>query len=417
MDILSVIERKKKGLELSEEELAFAVNGYTDGTIPDYQTAALLMAICLRDMTDRETASLARVMRDSGETLDLSAVDGITVDKHSTGGVSDSTTLIVVPTLAALGFKVAKMSGRALGFTGGTIDKLETFRGYRTELTREEFLRIVNSVGASLMGASMDFAPADKRIYALRDVTGTVDSVPLIAASIMSKKLAAGASVILLDVKYGDGALCADESDARRLARLMTSIGKECGRRTGALVTSMEQPLGCEIGSGEVYEAVEILRGHGVDSDLCRVAVELTAAASELAGVPKTREEVERTLLDGRALAKLEEMVCAHGGEFRVEPPHNDREVRATSAGFVTGIRTRELGSIVARMGGGRSKLGDAIDHTAGVALACRLGDRVECGDVLCRVSRSGFEDELRHCFVLGDAQTARKPLIAERLM
>ncbi len=319
MRMYDILLKKKRGQELSERELHFFVEGYTRGEIPDYQASALLMAICLNGMTERETTYLTVAMAESGDMLDLSSLEGITVDKHSTGGVGDKTTLIVIPILASLGLKAAKMSGRGLGHTGGTIDKLESIPGFCTELSREEFLKTVKKTGAAIAGQTGNLVPADKKLYALRDVTATVESIPLIASSIMSKKLAAGAQCILLDVKAGSGAFMKTLEEAQELARVMTEIGNRAGRRTGALITNMDRPLGYAVGNAlEVAEACETLRGRGPE-DLTEICIRLAGGLLQLAGFCKEKEEAcERAkaqLKNGCALAKWKEMIAAQGGD------------------------------------------------------------------------------------------------------
>jgi len=420
MNILSIIEKKKLAQVLTDEEIAYFVDGYVKGAIPDYQMAALLMAIRLNGMTDEETACLTLCMAGSGAQIDLSGVDGVTVDKHSTGGVSDATTFVVVPILAELGFKVAKMSGRGLGFTGGTIDKLECFSGYRVEQSQEDFIRIANTVGASVVGATSEVAPADKKLYALRDVTGTVDSIPLIASSIMSKKLAAGASVIMLDVKYGDGAFMKKLEDARTLARTMVAIGNCLGRRTGALVTSMQEPLGRFVGGNpECVGALRVLAGER--NDLYLVARALVRGICRLAGKTTTDEEIDGIVDSGRAYARFCAMIAAHGGtvdesKLTFAPAY---EVLATKEGVVSAVAARTLGEINCALGGGRRELGDGIDHEVGLEVCVRIGDTVRRGDTLCRVFARSEDKELlskaQAAFTV--AEKAQKPvLIADEI-
>ena len=318
MRMYDVIAKKRDGGTLTREEIAFAVNGYVSGDIPDYQMSALLMAIYLRGMTDEETAVLTDVMAHSGDMVDLSAIQGIKVDKHSTGGVGDKTTLVIAPIVAACGVKIAKMSGRGLGHTGGTVDKMESVPGTRTALTQEEFFRQVNEIGISVIGQSGQIAVADKKLYALRDVTATVGCIPLIASSIMSKKLAAGSDAILLDVTMGDGAFMKNLDDAIELARLMVSIGTAHGRKVAALITDMDKPLGHNIGNSlEIAESIAVLRGKG-PADLTEVCLQLASNMLVLAGkgtLAECRAMAERTLQDGTAFVKCCQMLASHDGD------------------------------------------------------------------------------------------------------
>ena len=318
MRMVDLIDRKKSGRELTEEEIAYVVNGYVAGEIPDYQVSALLMAICFQGMTDRELTQLTLAMAKSGEMMDLSSIPGCKVDKHSTGGVGDKTTLVIVPIVAACGGKVAKMSGRGLGFTGGTIDKLEAIPGFETQIGKERFFEIVNEAGASVMGQSANITPADKKLYALRDVTATVDSIPLIASSVMSKKLAAGSDAILLDVTCGSGAFMREWSQAEKLARKMVAIGVNAGRKVTALITNMDEPLGNAVGNIlEVKEAIEVLRGKGPE-DTRKLCFAFASEMLFLSGA-RSREECEKKVVQavesGAALEKLKQIVRLQGGD------------------------------------------------------------------------------------------------------
>ena len=404
MRMYDILLKKKRGQELSERELHFFVEGYTRGEIPHYQASALLMAICLNGMTERETTDLTMAMAESGEMLDLSSLEGITVDKHSTGGVGDKTTLIVIPILASLGLKAAKMSGRGLGHTGGTIDKLESIPGFCTELSREEFLKTVKKTGAAIAGQTGNLVPADKKLYALRDVTATVESIPLIASSIMSKKLAAGAQCILLDVKVGSGAFMKTLEEAKELARVMTEIGNRAGRRTGALITNMDRPLGYAVGNAlEVAEACETLRGRGPE-DLTEICIRLAGGLLQLAGLCKEKEEAcERAkaqLKNGCAFAKWKEMIAAQGGDaqFAENPnrlPKAEKELFlfAEEEGYIASLNTEKCGEASVLLGAGRERKGDPIDPAAGILLKKKPGDFVRQGDILAELHFSGKVD------------------------
>ena len=404
MRMYDILLKKKRGQELSERELHFFVEGYTRGEIPDYQASALLMAICLNGMTERETTDLTMAMAESGEMLDLSSLEGITVDKHSTGGVGDKTTLIVIPILASLGLKAAKMSGRGLGHTGGTIDKLESIRGFCTELSREEFLKTVKKTGAAIAGQTGNLVPADKKLYALRDVTATVESIPLIASSIMSKKLAAGAQCILLDVKVGNGAFMKTLEEAKELARVMTEIGNRAGRRTGALITNMDRPLGYAVGNAlEVAEACETLRGRGPD-DLTEICIRLAGGLLQLAGLCKEKEEAcewaRAQLKNGCAFAKWKEMIAAQGGDaqFAENPnrlPKAEKKLFlfAEEEGYIASLNTEKCGEASVLLGAGRERKGDPIDPAAGILLKKKPGDFVRQGDILAELHFSGKVD------------------------
>lgn len=393
MRMYDIIQKKRDGQELSDAEIRFLVEEYTRGGVPDYQMAAFLMAVYFRGMTPRETTSLTLAMMDSGDTVDLSEFGDLTVDKHSTGGVGDKTTLIVAPLAAALGGVVAKMSGRGLGHTGGTVDKLESIPGFRTTLEREEFLRQVREIGLAVVGQSGSLAPADKKIYALRDVTATVDSVPLIASSIMSKKLASGAKNIVLDVKVGSGAFMKTLSQAEELARAMVDIGRLSGRRVAAVLTNMDVPLGHAVGNAlEVREAVEVLSGRGPE-DLAAVCLELAARMLTLArGWPyeESLEKARGALREGLALRKFREWVGRQGGDtsFIDEPEKLGAapyaaEFTAPKDGYVFSMDAELIGKAAAVLGAGREKAGDPIDHAAGILLRRKTGEPCEKGGTL----------------------------------
>lgn len=393
MRIYDIIKKKRDGGELSTEEINFFIHGVTDGSIPDYQISALCMAIYFRGMNVRETSDLTFAVRDSGERLDFSAIKGIRADKHSTGGVGDKTSLVVGPIVASLGVKVAKMSGRGLGHTGGTVDKLEAIPGLKTTLSEEAFIRQVNDVGIAIIGQSREFAPADKKLYALRDVTATVDSMPLIAASIMGKKLAADDDCIVLDVKTGSGSFMKSVERSRDLARLMVDIGKRAGKKMVALITDMDVPLGYAIGNSlEVIEAVETLTGRGPE-DLTEVCLTLAAYMLSLAGMGTPEEAkmlAKRALSDGSALKKLREMVARQGGDPACIDDTNKfakaqyvYAVKSEKAGYITRVDTEAYGLASLALGAGRNTAEDAIDYSAGIILQKKTGDFAEEGETI----------------------------------
>lgn len=432
MRMYDILAKKRDGGILTDEEIQFFIDGYVSGAIPDYQASALLMAIFLKGMTPHETAALTRSMAQSGDLVDLSSIDGIKVDKHSTGGVGDKTTLIVAPVVASLGVRVAKMSGRGLGHTGGTVDKLESIPGFRTTLDREAFFDVVRRVGVSVIGQSGNLAPADKKLYALRDVTATVNSIPLIASSIMSKKIAAGSDRILLDVKTGSGAFMKTLEDSIALAKEMVSIGEHVGRRTVALITDMDRPLGCAIGNAlEVREACETLQGRG-PADLTEVCIELAANMlwlAEKGELAQCRSLARQQIANGEAFAKLKEMVQAQGGDTSVldDPSRFDRsnvcyEVLAQREGFLYAMDTERCGIASMELGAGREKKEDPIDYSAGIVLRKKVGDFVRKGEVLasfysseeskCRTAEQTFTQALR----IQDARPKQTALIHARV-
>ena len=388
MQILDIITKKKLGQPLTREEITFFARGAADKTIPDYQLAALLMAIRLNGMTAQETTDLTLAMRDSGDVCDLSAIPGKKIDKHSTGGVGDTTTLILAPLVAACGVPVAKMSGRGLGHTGGTLDKLESIPGLSVEETEERFIRQVQEIGLAVIGQTAALAPADKTLYALRDVTSTVDSLPLIAASIMSKKLASGADGIVLDVKTGSGALMETLPDALALAQTMVDIGKLAGKPVVAVITSMAQPLGTHIGNAlEVKDAIDVLAGR-TQGDLLEISLllgsHMLVLAEKAKTLPEARAMLENALSSGAGLRKLAEMIAAQGGDPRVVEDLSllpqaavKRVMRAETAGYLSAMDTTALGMAAQRMGAGRAKKSDMLDYSVGYVLHVRLGDEV----------------------------------------
>lgn len=393
--MVDLINKKKQGSALSKEEIDFIVNGYTMGEIPDYQMSAFLMAVYFKGMNKEETADLTLAYVNSGKTIDLSGIQGIKVDKHSSGGVGDKISLVVIPLCASAGIPVAKMSGRGLGHTGGTIDKLESIEGFRTELSGEEFIRNVNRHKMAITGQSPDLTPADKKIYALRDVTGTVDSIPLIASSIMSKKIASGADCIVLDVKTGSGAFMKSVEEARELARTMVDIGKSLGRKTVAVVTDMSQPLGHEVGNAnEVAEAVEILKGKGAP-DETEVALTIASYMAVLGEAypdfAAAYNEMKNIISSGRAIDKLKELVSAQGGNpeviddtGRLPKPQFNVDVRSDFDGYISAIDAEKIGVSAMLLGAGRKTKTDKIDYSAGVTIRKKVGDPVSKGDILC---------------------------------
>lgn len=423
-----LIEKKRRGEALSEDEIAFFIRGCLNGQVRDYEASALLMAICFQGMDARETVALTLEMARSGEQLDLSALGGMTVDKHSTGGVGDKTTLIVAPLAAAMGGRVAKMSGRGLGHTGGTIDKLEAIPGFQTALSRGQFLRQVEEIGLCVAGQTGELAPADKKLYSLRDATATVESIPLIASSIMSKKLAAGARSIVLDVKCGSGAFMKTQEQARQLAQTMVQIGRDAGRRVSALITNMNIPLGRAVGNAlEVAESVEVLRGEG-DPALTQLCVALSAQMLALSTGREAalyRERAGAALRDGSALEKLREMVRAQGGDDSVLdhperfPQANDETcVHAPRTGYICRMDAEKIGHAAMLLGAGRTKKDGAVDPAAGIILQKKTGDFVRQGEPVARLLTSSEEAlpqaEARFLSAIqfSETQPAEEPLI-----
>ncbi len=401
---VDIIINKRDGLVLSKAEIDYFIKAYTSGDIPDYQASALCMAILLKGMTDQEATDLTLAMAHSGEVLDLTPVIGKAVDKHSTGGVGDKTTLVVEPLVAACGLKVAKMSGRGLGFSGGTLDKLESIPGYRVDLTMQEFLDQVARIGIVLSGQSGDLAPADGKLYALRDVTGTVPSIPLIASSIMSKKIAAGAHTIVLDVKTGNGAFMETIEEARKLAELMVAIGRLSGRKVIAMLSDMNQPLGCAAGNAlEVLEAIETLHNGGPKDfrDHClEAAGYLLYASGKTNTLADGIKMAETALVDGTAFEKFRVLVQAQGGDVRVvdDPSLLPKApvietVMAEQGGYIAGIHARTIGETIITLGGGRATKSDAIDHSVGVVVHIKVGDRVEKGQLLLTIHAKNKAD------------------------
>ncbi|SHE45687.1 thymidine phosphorylase [Thermoanaerobacter uzonensis DSM 18761] len=431
MRMYDLIMKKRDGGVLTKEEIDFIISSYTKDYLPDYQMSALAMAIYFRGMTPEETAHLTMAMAYSGDVMDLSAIKGIKVDKHSTGGVADTTTLVLAPMVAACGAPVAKMSGRGLGHTGGTIDKLESIPGMRVELSEKEFIDNVNKYGIAIIGQTKNLTPADKKLYALRDVTATVDSIPLIASSIMSKKIAAGADGIVLDVKVGRGAFMKDLESAKTLAKLMVDIGNSVGRKTVAHVTNMDYPLGLAIGNAlEIVEAVQVLKGHG-SKDLLEVCMLLGSDMLQIAGVAKddkeARTKLKEALDSGKALEKFKEFIKAQGGDERVvddlsllpqakyiRPWIADRDV------YIKDLMALDLGLVAMKLGAGREKKEDTIDLAVGIMLGGKVGDIIKKGEPIATIyandeSKLGWAfDEIKKYILLSDEPVERPTLIFE---
>ena len=392
MRMVDLIRKKQEGLPLTREEIRFFTEGYVRNEIPDYQAAALLMAIWFKGMDRDETAELTFAIRDSGEKLDFSEIKGIRADKHSTGGVGDKTSLIVTPMVASCGIKVAKISGRGLGHTGGTVDKLESIPGFRTDIPKDEFTDIVNRIGIAIVGQNREVAPADKKLYALRDVTSTIDSIPLIVSSIMGKKLAADDDAIVLDVKTGSGSFMKTKEESRKLAELLVDTGKKAGKKIMALITDMDRPLGEYVGNAlEVREAIETLKGNGPE-DLNEICEVLSGATLMLSGDASTLEEgrcmAAKTIWDGSALRKFREMIKAQGGNPEVTEDYSlfgeapvIRAIPAKASGFISAMDTEAIGKASLLLGAGRSTMADVIDETAGIRILKKTGDYAEKGE------------------------------------
>lgn len=390
MRAVDIIQKKRDGLELSSQEIEWLIEGYVAGTVPDYQMSAFAMAVYFKGMTTREISDLTMAMVGTGQQFDLSAISGIKVDKHSTGGVGDKVTLILAPLVASFGVPVAKMSGRGLGHTGGTIDKLESVKGYQVERSQADFIKQVQDIGVSVIGQSDQLVKADKLLYALRDVTATVDTIPLIASSVMSKKIAAGADSILLDVTVGEGAFMKNLEDARVLARTMVDLGKAVGRRTVAVITDMSQPLGTSIGNRlEILEALEILQGQGRE-DITEFICELARIMLGLANVEKSVSEIREHLTNGAALKKFEEMIAAQGGDledlYRLSQAAYVAEVIAEQSGYITELPAMEFGLFAMRLGAGRAVKSDKLDYETGIVFEKKVGETVEIGEIVAKI-------------------------------
>lgn len=431
MRMYDLILKKKQGGELSTDEIRYMIEGFTEGSIPDYQMSAMTMAICFRGMTPRETVDLTLAMRDSGDVLDLSGIKGVKVDKHSTGGVGDKTSLALTPIIAALGVPVAKMSGRGLGHTGGTIDKLECFDGFTTALSEEQFAGNVNTIGIAIAGQTANLAPADKKLYALRDVTATVDQMSLIASSIMSKKLASGSDAIVLDVKTGNGAFMKKLEDSRALAKEMVSIGTMAGKKTVAVITDMDQPLGRAVGNSlEVWEAIDTLRGEG-PADFKEVVFALGSQMLMLAGRAADEKEaralMEGVIEDGSALDKFAQFVRAQGGD--AAPVYDTSllpvagktlEVTAKESGYVHRILAEDIGIACMTLGGGRETKESAIDLSVGIILEKKNGDAVSDGEVLATIygndnaKMQAAYEKIAHAYEIAKEPAAFVPVVRE---
>lgn len=395
MRVVDLINKKKKGEALTKEEIEFAIQGYVKGEIPDYQIAALYMAIYFQGMNDQEIANLTMAYVNSGETVDLSTIKGTKVDKHSTGGVGDKISLIVIPLVASLGIPVAKMSGKGLGHTGGTIDKLESIEGFRTTLSPQEFTDNVNQHGMAIVGQTVNLTPADKLTYALRDVTGTVDSIPLIASSIMSKKIASGADAIVLDVKVGSGAFMKSLDDAIKLAECMVKIGKTLNRKTIAVITNMNQPLGHEVGNAnEIREVIGVLKGEGAEDETCvalTIATYMAIASGKYTDYDSTYAELVKVIESGKALDKFKKLIAIQGGNAQIvdEPMRLPQakyhlEIRSQAEGYISFIDAEQIGLTAMLLGAGRKKKDDSIDYSAGVTLLKKVGEYVKVDEPLC---------------------------------
>lgn len=430
MQMTELIAKKRDGGALTTEEIGFMIDGYVRGEIPDYQMSAMCMAILFSGMDDREILDLTMSMMHSGETLDLSPIRGVKADKHSTGGVGDKTSLVLCPMVAACGVKIAKMSGRGLGHTGGTIDKLESFPGFVTGISEERFFENVNRIGIAIAGQTAEVCPADKKLYALRDVTGTVPSIPLIVSSIMSKKLAAGADVIVLDVKCGSGAFMKTPEQARELAEGLTRVGKLAGRKCAAVITDMDEPLGYAVGNAlEVREAIDVLAGRTAAGELKSLCLTLGANMLTLSGLAadetEAKAKLEATIADGSALRKLAEMVEAQGGDSRAVYDFSllpdaafKREVPSQEGGYIAHIEADDVGLVSMHLGGGRVTKESAIDLSVGVVLHKKVGDRVEPGESLATIHASSeekaarAEELLRACYTLSPYPVEKAPFI-----
>ena len=429
MRFYDLIIKKRDGQELTQEEINFMIKEYCQDRIPDYQMSAMLMAIYFKGMNINEIKYLTIAMVHSGKIIDLSSIPGIKVDKHSTGGVGDTTTLALVPMVAAAGVPVAKMSGRGLGHTGGTIDKLESIKGFKTELSQNKFINIVKKVGASIISPTLDLAPADKKLYALRDVTGTIDSIPLIVSSIMSKKLAAGADAIVLDVTTGSGAFMPEYKDALKLGKIMVDIGVELGKEAMAVISNMDEPLGFAIGNSlEVKEAIEVLKNRGPE-DLRNLCLELGAYMLKLGGAAKNYEEgrnrLEKILKEGTAISKLKEIIAAQGGNPKIidKPellPHAKHctKIKAVMSGYIQKIDSRLVGESAMLLGAGREKKESKIDLSVGITLKKKVGSRVNANENLAEVYYNDSEklkkakNKLFSSFIIGNKNPKKLPLI-----
>lgn len=428
MRLYDIIQKKRNGGKLSKEEIEYVIKGYVDGSIPEYQVSALLMAIYFQGMDDEETAELTKAMMHSGDVVDLSEFGSSTVDKHSTGGVGDKTSLIVAPVMAALGCKMAKMSGRGLGHTGGTVDKLESIPGFNVSLDAESFFEQVRNVGVSVIGSTKNIAPADKKLYALRDVTATVDSIPLIASSIMSKKLAAGAHNIVLDVKIGSGAFMKTEEEGRNLAEKMVRIGKNCNRNVAAVITNMDRPLGFAIGNSvEVLEAVSVLKGENVKdlSEICKTLASVLASLCFGWTEEESRKNVDEVIEHGEALEQFKKWIRAQGGniDFIDDPTllgkaEYEVEIKAKESGYISHMDAETIGKCACVLGAGRETKDDIIDYSAGIILKKKTGDFVENGETIAVLLTSKEEKiesaktMFENAVIYGEEKPVEAPLV-----
>ncbi len=420
MNIIEIIEKKKNKEILTNEEIEYVIENFLNGNIKDYQMSSLLMAICINGMEKDEIFNLTKAMLDSGDKIDLSEIKGTKVDKHSSGGIGDKTTLVLLPIVASLGVNVAKMSGRGLGFTGGTIDKLESIDGFEVEKSREDFLKQVEEIGIALVSQSGNLVPADKKIYALRDVSGTVESTALIASSIMSKKLASGADAIVLDVKVGKGALMKNVESARKLGKTMKEIGEAFGKKMSIFLTNMEEPLGYAVGNGlEVKEAIDTLKGNGPKDleYLCfKLASQMVSFGLSIP-VEEAEEKVKEVLKNGKAYQKFEEWITYQGGDInKIEISSNYQEIRSSKEGFITNIDALKIGYLVKDLGAGRNKKEDEIDYGVGVVIHKKVGEYIKQGESLLTIyyNKEYKEEDFINCFIISDKQKEKNKLIYE---
>jgi len=419
MNIVDLINKKRENLELTKEELNYIIDSYMQGITKDYQISALLMAICLNGMSEEETFNLTEIMLNSGEIYNLDNVNGIKVDKHSTGGVGDKTTLVIAPLVASSGLVVPKMSGRGLGHTGGTIDKLESIEKFNVSLKREDFIKELNAIGLAITTTDMDMVPADKKLYALRDVTGTVSSIPLIASSIMSKKIATNADKIVLDVKVGDGALLKTKESAIELAKLMVKIGKHFNKETIAVITNMNYPIGSSVGNGlEVQEAIQTLKGAG-DPDFRNLCITLASYMISLGkniDLESAKAEVITNLDNGLAYKKFEQMVSYQNGNIKnIDISSKTINYKSTKEGYLNNIKTLKLGQYVMKLGAGRESIEDNIDYGVGIVLNKKIGDYIHIGDTIATIYVRGEDTSLKlldDIFIIEEHQGEKEPLI-----
>lgn len=433
MRFVDIINKKRENTQLSEQDIKYWIKGVVNETIPDYQTSALLMAIVLNGMNEKETYILANEMMKSGDIIDLSSIEGIKVDKHSTGGVGDKTTIVLAPMLASCGLKIAKMSGRGLGHTGGTIDKLESIENFNCFISENDFIKQVEKIGVAISGQTGNVVPADKKLYSLRDVTATVNSIPLIASSIMSKKLALGSDIILLDVKYGEGAFMKTFEDAQKLSESMISIGKSAGRKTIAVITNMNQPLGNAIGNSlEIKEAVQTLKGNGPE-DFTELCIECGKIMLVQSGICKNDEQAEILLNDvistGKAFDKFKQMVKAQGGNVKMiedlsyfPKAKYITEIRSDKSGYIKNIHSQNIGVLAMQLGAGRAEKNDKINYKVGIILNCKIGRKLNRNDIICFVHHDELLEkkwinELKESFEFDSNFVEQEPLIKKIIL